>query len=84
MCRSADTLPALNFELRRFDFGRIDAGLVGDALRQRRELHRFAECDRLCAVDRLDREIIERHIERHIVGERHKLARDARLVGVLD
>ena len=82
--RTAARRPAGDLQRRRRDLGGIDAGLRRHAAGQRGELHRLAEGDRLAAVDRLHRQVVERHVERHVGGELHEPARDARLLGELD
>ena len=53
----------------------------GDAPGQGVELHRLQEGDQLVAVRLVDEEILQRHVERHVLLERHQLLRQPRLVG---
>ena len=69
---------------RRLDCREVGAGRLGDAARQRREFHGLQEADQLRAVRRLQREIVEAIGDRHVVLERHQVARDPRLVGIGD
>ena len=62
----------------------IGAGRLGDAARQRGELHRLQEGDELRPVRRLQHEVVQPVRQRHVVLQPHQLARDARLVGVVD
>ena len=75
--------PAFDDERDGVDRVGVGAGLFGDAAHQRVELHRLAEADGGGPVDRLQREVVDRHVERHLAAELHQLARDARLLGEL-
>ena len=66
------------------DRGQVGAGRLGDAAGQRGEFHRLEEGDQLRPVRRLQREIVEPVGDRHVVLQRHQLARNARLVGIGD
>ena len=58
--------------------------LLGDAPRQRGEFHRLEEGDQVLVVRLVHREVVDRHVERHVLVERDQLLRDARLLGVVD
>ena len=68
----------------RRDLCGIGAGRLGDAARQRRELHRLQEGDELRPVGLLQHEVVQPLGQRHVVLQPDQLARDARLVGIVD
>ena len=64
--------------------GEINLGILRHAPRQRREFHTLQKRDQFSRIRLMDREIVERHVERDVIVEQHELARDACLVGVFD
>ena len=60
----AKTLAPLLLPAIRFDIGRIDLRIFGDAAGQRGKFHRLQERDQLARVGLMHRELIERHVER--------------------
>src|ERR1700730_17849572 len=62
----------------------INLRIFGDPSRQRGKLHRLQERDQLPRIRLVYRQLIERHLELHLVVEQHQLPRDPRLLGILD
>ena len=67
-----------------FDIGRIDLRILRDAAGERGKFHRLQKRDQLARVGFVHREVVERHVEIDLVVEQHELARDPRLLGILD
>ena len=66
------------------DRTRIDAGLLGDAAGDGGELHRLQESDEVLVIRLVHRELIDGHVELHIVVQRHQPLGDARKLGIVD
>ncbi|GJE46912.1 hypothetical protein AEGHOMDF_6121 [Methylobacterium soli] len=60
----------------------VDMQHLGDAARQGVELHRLEEADELLRVGRGQAQGVERHRDRHVLDQRHELARELRLIDV--
>ena len=62
----------------RLDGAGVDAGEFRDAAHQAVEFHRLEEGDQPFVVGLVHGEIVDRHIELHVIVERNELLRDAR------
>ena len=66
------------------DLRRVDAALFGDAAGNGVEFHRLEEGDQVFVVRLMHRELIDRHVERHVLVERDQPLGNARDLGIVD
>ena len=68
----------------RLDLRGIDVGLFRDAAGNGVEFHRLEEGDQIFVVRLMHRELIDRHIERHVLVERDQPLGNTRDLGIVD
>ncbi len=81
---SAGDAPAGRQLLVRLDLAGIDAALLGDAAGDGGEFHRLQKRDEVLVVRLVHGQLVDRHVERHVLVERDQPLGDARDLGIVD